>query len=169
MRRTTRRPLLACFTTTFARAAWVSGWPSWPKPPSTISGPPTLSSTWLPSSSTTTLGSGRPRQERTSSAWEGTSVITTSAARSRSAARTVSSSGSPGPLPTNDTYPAGADGWGAVTSACSAGAGVVLAGFFDTDFAFLVDGLVAAVFVGLLLTVAFLLVVFGRAVMTPAR
>ena len=36
--RTTRRPDLACRTTTLARAAWVSGWPSVPKPPSTSSG-----------------------------------------------------------------------------------------------------------------------------------
>ena len=39
--RTTRPPRLACLTTTLARAAWVSGWPSSPKPPSTSSGPST--------------------------------------------------------------------------------------------------------------------------------
>ena len=66
---------------------------------------------------------------------------------------------------------------GAVGSTCSCGADVVLgADFFDTDSCFLVEGLVddvveglvAAVFVAVLLTVAFLLVVVGRAVMTPA-
>jgi hypothetical protein len=52
---------------------------------------------------------------------------------------------------------------------CSVVAGVVTGDFLGTDFAFVVERLVAAVFVGVLLTVAFLLFVFGRAVMTPAR
>ena len=61
-------PRLACRTTTLARAAWVSGWPSSPKPPSTSSGPPSEPS-------------GRPSTERIRAGCSGPSVITTSALR----------------------------------------------------------------------------------------
>src|SRR5690606_4850152 len=43
--RTTRLPVLTCLTTTLAREAWVSGWPSSPKPPSTNSGSSASSTT----------------------------------------------------------------------------------------------------------------------------
>jgi hypothetical protein len=105
MRRTTRRPDFACRTTTLARAAWVSGCPSVPNPPSTISGP-----SGRVASAPSSGASGSPSSVRTSVAWPGTSVTTTSAARISSTARTVSRSGSPGPLPTKATCPAGRAG-----------------------------------------------------------
>src|SRR4051794_15108388 len=99
-----RLPALACRTITLARAAWVSGWPSSPKPPSTNTGPTcsvgSAPSTW----SSSAIDSGRPRSVRTSCSWSGTSVMTISASRSSSTARTVSRPGSPGPLPTKETH-----------------------------------------------------------------
>ena len=61
---------MACLTTTFARAAWVSGWPSSPKPPSTNSGPG--------ASSSPGVAGGRPSSCRTNPSCSGTSVTTTS-------------------------------------------------------------------------------------------
>ncbi len=134
--RTTRHPDLACFTTTFARPAWVSGWPSWPKPPSTTSACGQI--------------------DDTRSACAGTSVTTTSACRSSSTARTVSRSGSPGPLPTNDTKPlVRADGTGGSGTEAVLTCRVVLL-FGAVFFAGAAVRLVTV-----LLTVAFLLVVVG--------
>ncbi len=93
MRRTTFCWPRACRTTSLARDAWVSGWPSSPDPPST----------------TVTLSSRSPSSAASRSTWAGVSVITTSAVRIRSRARTVRSPGSPGPVPTNATDPIGRD------------------------------------------------------------
>src|SRR4051794_5794093 len=126
--RTTRLPDFACFTTTLARPACVSGWPSRPKPPSTTSAP--------------------AQNAATSASCSGASVTTMSAARSSSTARTVSRSGSPGPLPTKDTKPVGsADFTGASATA--------VADRLRAGEVFLVAVSVAVVSVGVLLTVAF--------------
>jgi hypothetical protein len=93
-------------------------------------------------------------------------VITNSAVRSSSTARTVSRSGSPGPLPTNDTKPTG----------CAEGTEASVTAFADALRAaevFLVAVLPAFVSVGVLLTVAFLFLVVGCVfvwvvLMTPA-
>ena len=51
------------------------------------------------------VAAGRRAARRAARRWSGVSVMTTSAARISSRARTVSSPGSPGPVPTNATEP----------------------------------------------------------------
>ncbi len=55
-------PVLACRTITFAREAWVSGWPSSPKPPSMNTGP-TCSAGSAPSTRSSSATSGGQVEE----------------------------------------------------------------------------------------------------------
>ena len=96
-RRTGRRPSAG----PPAGRSWPASRAPWPGPRGSAAGRPRRSRRRRPPRR---AGRTSPDQRGVR---RGTSVTTTSAVRSRSTARTVSSSGSPGPLPTNATNPTG--------------------------------------------------------------